>query len=91
MMTAEEIKKSAVERAQIYLDQAIKRREGYVAELSRYAAIYEKRKESQARDSSAWKIARILDDIQDEIDGVDMLIKSYKKFLFLERVKNERF
>ena len=45
MLTEEEIKLGAIERAQIYLDQAIKRRAEYVAELEKYTRVYEIRKE----------------------------------------------
>ena len=69
------------ENAKIQIKKATQRRLKYLEDYNRYEKIYKKRLESVAENKSAYKIERILEDIQDEIDGVDLLIKIYKKDL----------
>ena len=69
------------ENAKIQIKKATQRRLKYLEDYNRYVKIYKKRLESVAENKSAYKIERILEDIQDEIDGVDLLIKIYKKDL----------
>jgi hypothetical protein len=69
------------ENAKIQIEKATQRRLKYLEEYNRYEKIYKKRLESVAENKSAYKIERILTDIQDEIDGVNLLIKIYKKDL----------
>jgi regulator of sigma D len=68
------------ENARINIERALKRRKEYIAEYNRLEAICNNR-ESQYKSRSARNIARLMLDLMDELEGVESLIKVYKKDL----------
>jgi hypothetical protein len=68
------------ENARISIERALERRKEYNAEYNRLEAICNNR-ESQYKNRSARNIARLMLDLMDEIEGVENLIKVYKKDL----------
>lgn len=68
------------ENARINIERALERRKEYIAEYNRLESICNNR-ESQYKNRSARNIARLMLNLMDEIEGVESLIKIYRKDL----------